>query len=41
LGIAIFKFLRVVLVMVIETIDCYFYAEDCCDGEAILACASP
>jgi hypothetical protein len=40
LEIAIFEFLLAILVMVIETVDCYFYAEDYCDGEVILACAS-
>jgi hypothetical protein len=39
LGIAIFEFLRVVLVMAIEIVACCFCAEDCWDGEAILACA--
>jgi hypothetical protein len=41
LGIVIFGFLHVVLVMAIEIVDCCFYAEDYCNGEAILACAFP
>jgi hypothetical protein len=39
LEIRIFGFLRVVLVMAIEIVDCYFYTEDYCDGEVILVCA--
>jgi hypothetical protein len=39
LGIEIFGFLHVVLVMAIEIIDYYFCAEDCCDSEVTLACA--
>jgi hypothetical protein len=38
LVIVIFEFLFAVLVTVIETV--HFYAEDCYDGEVILACAS-
>jgi hypothetical protein len=38
LEIGIFRFLRVVLVMAIEIVDCYFCAEDYCDSEVILAC---
>jgi hypothetical protein len=41
LGIAIFGFLRVVLVMAIEIIDCCFCAEDYCNGEATLAYMFP
>jgi hypothetical protein len=37
----IFGFLHVVLVMVTEIVDYYFCAEDCCDGEVILAYAFP
>jgi hypothetical protein len=40
LEIEIFGFLHV-LVMVIEIVDYYFYAEDYCDGGVTLACAFP
>jgi hypothetical protein len=41
LEIEIFRFLHVVLVMVIEIVDYYFCAEDYCDDEVILACVLP
>jgi hypothetical protein len=41
LAIEIFGFLRAILVMAIEIVDHYFYAEDCCDGEVILAYVFP
>jgi hypothetical protein len=46
LEIEIFEFLHALgshaaLVMVIEIVDYWFCAEDCCDGEAILACVFP
>jgi hypothetical protein len=37
--IRIFGFLHAVLAMAIEIADCYFCAEDYCDGEVILAYA--
>jgi hypothetical protein len=46
LEIKIFEFLHVlgshaILVMAIEIVDYYFFAEDYCDGEVILACVFP
>jgi hypothetical protein len=41
LGIGIFGFLRVVLVMAIEIVDYYFCAEDYSDGEVTLVCVFP